>query len=66
MPEGMCGLTITKCILTTYPAEQEKATGFSPPTPPSARRDEAEALSAGRGSAMVNDKVGLKGERNGY
>jgi hypothetical protein len=58
MPEGFTGVTITRCILTTYPAEQEKAAGFSPPTPSPARRDEAQALSAGRGSAMVDGKVG--------
>ena len=58
MPNNFAGVTITRCILTTYPAEQEKAVGFSPPTSPSARRDGAEALSAGRGSDKVNDKVG--------
>lgn len=57
MAEGLTGVTITRCILTTYPAN-EKAPGFSPPTAESARRGEAQALPAGHSPVTVRSEAG--------
>lgn len=57
----MPGITIKRCILTVYPAEMEKAPGFSPPTTESDRRGEAHTLPAGHPS----DNLGQGGEKRG-
>lgn len=49
----MPGLAIKRCVLTVYPAENEKAPGFSPPTTESDQRGEGNTLPAGHSSDTV-------------